>query len=90
MFGVVVKVQLPEGRGIEEARQQLESEVVPAVKSIPGFVAGYWLAPSSGNQGLSVVLYKDRESAENAANNLQVPEPVKLLGVEVREVAASA
>ena len=47
MFAVVVRVQLPEGRSIEEGRRQLEAEVIPQVKQNPGFVAGYWLAPSS-------------------------------------------
>lgn len=90
MFAVIVRVQLPEGRSIEEGRRQLEAEVIPQVKRNPGFIAGYWLAPRSGNEGLSVVIYQDEQSARTAAENVTPPEPVKLLNVEVREVAASA
>jgi hypothetical protein len=83
-------VELPEGRTIEEGRRQLEAEVVPQVKQSPGFVAGYWLSPASGNEGLSVVIFRDESSARTAAENVQPPTPVKLLSAEVREVAASA
>jgi hypothetical protein len=90
VFAVIVRVQLPEGRTIEEGRRQLESEVIPQVKQNPGFVAGYWLAPASGNEGLSVVVFQDEQSARTAAANVTPPEPVKLINTEVREVAASA
>ncbi len=90
MFAVVVRVQLPEGRSIEEGRRQLEAEVIPQVKQSPGFVAGYWLRPSSGSDALSVVIYKDEQSARTAADNVQPLAPVKLVSAEVREVAASA
>ena len=90
MFAVVVRVQLPEGRSLEEGRHQLEAEVIPQVKQSPGFVAGYWLAPSSGTDGLSVVIFKDEQSARAAADGVQPPAPVKLVSTEVREVAGSA
>jgi hypothetical protein len=90
MFAVVVTVELPEGGTIEQGRKQLESEVIPQVKSSPGFVAGYWISPATGREGLSVVFYKDEQSARAAAENIKPPAPVKLLDVEVREVAASA
>jgi hypothetical protein len=39
---------------------------------------------------LSFTLYKDEASARAAATMVNPPAPVKLLDVEVREVAASA
>jgi hypothetical protein len=90
MFAVVVRVELPEGFTIEQGRPMLDSEVIPRVKSLPGFVAGYWLHPSAGREGLSFVIFENEQAARGAAANLQVPEPVKLLHVEVREVARSA
>ena len=69
---------------------QLNEQVIPQVKASPGFIAGYWLSPPTGREGLSVVLYEDEQSARAAAANIEPPAPVKLLNVEVREVAASA
>jgi hypothetical protein len=89
-FAVVVKVELPEGRTIEDGRKMLEAVVIPDVKSHPGFVTGYWLAPPTGLEGLSFVIYKDEASARTAAEGVKPPPPVKLVDVEVREVAASA
>jgi hypothetical protein len=90
MHAVVVKVELPEGGTIEQGRKQLEADVIPMVKASPGFVAGYWLSPPTGREGLSIVLYQDEQSARAAAENITPPAPVKLVHVEVREVAASA
>lgn len=90
MFAVVVKVELPEGGTIEEGRKNLETEVIPRVKAQPGFVAGYWLSPPAGRDGLGIVVYSDEQSARTAAANVTTPAPVKLVDVEVREVAASA
>jgi len=89
-FAAVVKVELPEGHTIEQGRQMLESQVIPAVKSYPGFVTGYWLFPPSGREGLSFVVYKDEASARAAAEGIKPPAHVKLVGVEVREVVANA
>ena len=89
MFAVVVKVELPEGATLEQGRAQLEANVVPQVKASPGFVAGYWLAPRSDREGMSFVLFSDEHSAKQAAAMVKPPPPVKLLSVEVREVAVS-
>jgi hypothetical protein len=89
-FAVVVKVELPEGHTIEQGRQMLETFVIPDVKSHPGFVTGYWLSPPTGRDGLSFVIYNDEASARAAAEGVKPPPPVKLVDVEVREVAAGA
>jgi hypothetical protein len=90
MHAVVVKVELPEGGTIEQGRQMLEQTVIPRVRSQAGFVAGYWLSPPTGRDGLSFVIYDNEQNARSAAENIQPPAPVKLVSAEVREVAASA
>lgn len=90
MHAIVVKVELPEGSTIEEGRRELEANTVPRVKQTPGFVAAYWLAPPTGRDGLSFVVYEDEQSAKKAAEMVSVPEGMKLVDVQVREVAASA
>ncbi len=90
MYAVVVRVELPEGRSLEQGREMLEKNVIPAVRQSPGFVSGHWLAPPTGNDGLSFVVYEDEQSARTAADGLEPPPPLKLISVEVREVVASA
>jgi hypothetical protein len=90
MFAVITRVELPEGETIEQARQQLETQVVPMVKQSPGLVAGYWLYPPAEREGMSVLIYQDEQTARAMAAAMHPRPPVKLLGVEVREVAASA
>jgi hypothetical protein len=89
MFAVVIRVELPEGGSVEQGREMLEKNVIPTVRQSPGFVAGYWLAPATGREGLSVLIYQDEQSARAVADTMKPPPPVTLLGVEVREVAAS-
>lgn len=90
MHAVVVRVELPEGRSLEEGREQLEQMVIPRVKQLPGFRTGYWLAPPTGRDGLSFIVFEDEESARGAAEKIQPPPGVQLVSAEVREVAASA
>lgn len=90
MYAVVTRVELPEDWTMEQARQQLEAEVIPQLKQAPGLVAAYFLPPPEGREGLSVVVFDNKQAATAAAENMQPPAPVKLLHVEVREVAASA
>ncbi len=90
MHALVVTVQPPAG-DVAAAVQQLESRVIPAMKQVPGFVGGYWMAPREpGGQGLSVVLFEDEQSAEAASHRIQPPENVQLVSTEVRQVIASA
>lgn len=73
----------------DQARQGLRDEVLPRVKSAPGFVAGYWFAPAQ-DQGSSVVFWESREAAEAMAATLQPgahpTPPVTVEQVEVVEV----
>jgi hypothetical protein len=91
MHAIVVTVKISD---YESARQQLHERVIPNVKQMPGFVGGYWLAPSDG-KGLSVVAFDTEEHAKSMATQLRdgslpTPDSVTVDSVEVREVAGNA
>lgn len=89
MYAVVVQVSIDPAR-LDEARANLDSQVVPMVKQSPGAVAGYWLDADDQNRGLSVVIFENKEQADTAL--AMVPEEpgpgVRVQSKEVREVAA--
>ena len=73
------------------AAEALMSDILPRVRSSPGFVAGYWLEPADG-QGFAVVLFQTEEHARKGApplSNWAAP-GIGITGVEVRRVAATA
>lgn len=87
MHAVVVTVTINDP---EPALRALREEVVPRASQAPGFVNGYWLRKD--NTGLSVILFESENAAKQASEQIanNVPEPVTLEGVEVREVVAQA
>ncbi len=90
MHAVFVSVRISD---FEQARQMLESRVVPGVKQAPGFQSGVWLAPEGNSgQGNSIVVFDSEDNARTAAERVraQVPTGVEVLDVQVREVAAQA
>jgi hypothetical protein len=92
MHATVTRVRIDEGR-FDEARKALLEEVIPRVKSAPGFVTGYWLAPVE-SLGLSVIVFETEEAARTVAGILSVgshPSPdVTVESIEVREVIGHA
>ena len=50
----------------QAARVALEEQVVPMVRSAPGFVAGYWVDPVDG-KGLSFVVFESEAQARQTA-----------------------
>jgi hypothetical protein len=48
------------------AAEALMSDVLPRLRSAPGFVACYWLEPADG-QGFSMVLFETEQQAREAA-----------------------
>lgn len=67
------------------------NDILPTVRSAPGFLAGYWLEPADG-QGFSIVLFETEDQARETAppvSNWAAP-GVTIKGVEFRRVAASA
>ncbi|HEY7145769.1 MAG TPA: antibiotic biosynthesis monooxygenase [Streptosporangiaceae bacterium] len=88
MYATRVSVHIEPGHE-DEARKGLTERVLPMVKQAPGFLAGYWFAPT-GNQGSSVILWDTRQHAEAAASRLQPGShpspPVTVDTVDIREV----
>lgn len=73
------------------AAKALMNNILPAVRSAPGFVAGYWLEPADG-LGFSIVLFETEEQARETAppaSSWAAP-GVTINGVQVRRVAATA
>ena len=73
------------------AAQALMNDILPRVRSAPGFVAGYWLEPADG-QGFSIVIFDTEEQARAAAppaSSWTAP-GIAITSVEFRGVAATA
>ena len=89
MHAVVVRLTIDD---VDRDDQLLEQQVVPTASGAAGFVAGYWTR--SGDSGLSMVVYESEEAARAVAEQIQsmgLPDDaVRVEGVEVREVVASA
>ena len=89
MHAVVVRLTIDD---VDRDDQLLEEQVVPRASGAAGFVAGYWTR--SGDSGLSMVVYESEEAARAVAEQIQsmgLPDDaVRVEGVEVREVVASA
>jgi hypothetical protein len=66
MHTVVVTVSIGAGQ-VEATRKALREEVVPRISKAPGFVKGYWTAGRDAGSGMSFVLFKTEQDAENAA-----------------------
>ena len=90
MIAVVTTVELPEGETIEHGREELEKNVIPMIKQVPGFVSAVF-APS-GREGLSIIVFETREQAQGANDNMdrQMPPNIRTEKSVVREVAAPA
>lgn len=73
------------------AANALVTDILPRVRSAPGFVAGYWLEPADG-QGFSIVLFETEEQARDAAPPVSswAAPGVTINGVDIRRVAATA
>jgi hypothetical protein len=76
---------------LDEAVKGLQEQVVPMVRSQPGFVAGYWFEAREG-KGHSVVLFQTEEQARAAAPPPgSKPSPFATVETtDIRGVAANA
>jgi hypothetical protein len=73
------------------AANALVNDILPTVRSAPGFVAGYWLEPADG-RGFSIVVFETEEQARKTsppAMTWAAP-GVTINEVELRRVAANA
>jgi hypothetical protein len=86
MHAVVVRVRIS-GQPDPTA---LREQVIPRVKELPGFVAGYWTR--SGDEGLSMVVFESEENAAAASERVPslLPDAAALESNDVREVVAHA
>jgi hypothetical protein len=88
MYALVETVTITD---YEKARKLLQ-EQLPTIKTVEGFVGGYWLAPVDGT-GMSVTVY-ETEAAANTMKDQMKPgtalnEYVTVVASEVREVAGN-
>lgn len=86
MYAVLVKVKLSDNPDPTILREQ----VVPRVKELPGFVAGYWTR--GDGVGRSIVVFDSEENAQAASELVPslVPSGTPVEGNEVSEVVAHA
>ena len=73
------------------AANALVNDILPTVRSAPGFIAGYWLEPAEG-RGFSIVVFETEEQARRTSPPaLSWAAPgVTIDDVEFRRVAANA
>ena len=48
----------------EEQKRGLHEQVVPMVRKIPGFVAGYWMVDQAAGKTHTTILLEDEEAAQ--------------------------
>jgi hypothetical protein len=90
MYAALVKLTV-DPQQAPAAAEALVSDILPRVRSAPGFVAGYWLEPAEG-RGFSIVLFDGEKQAREAAppvNSWGAP-GIVITDVEFRRVAATA
>jgi heme-degrading monooxygenase HmoA len=89
MHAVVVRVSIKDE---ENAQKALKEQVVPRVTQLPGFIAGHWTKSDDGSNGMSLIVFESEDAARAASERIgeNVPDPVTLESVEVREIVAHA
>lgn len=89
MHAVVITLGIETGHE-SDGIEFVNTQVLPAMKQVPGLVSGYWLASASG-EGLTLLVFENQETAESAATgvtNAPMAEFATLKSVDVREVVA--
>ncbi len=73
------------------AAAALTNDVLPKLRSAPGFIAGYWLDPAVDGKGFSMVLFESEQLARASvppACDWDAP-GVTIIEVDFRRVAAA-
>ena len=88
MYAVLIEVDVG-GVEREAGLAMLRDRVVPAIRALPGFQSGTWLAGNDQGTGLSLTVWETEEQAREMAQRFGggqggVPSAVRC---EVREVA---
>jgi hypothetical protein len=90
MHAALVNLTIDPDQG-PAAASAFTNDILPQVRSAPGFVAGYWLEPVD-SQGFSFVVFETEEDARRSApqSSSWAGPGVSIDHVELRRVAASA
>lgn len=93
MHAALIEVHVT-GVDREEGIAGLRNHLVPAIKSMPGFVSGTWLTGGTDGRGLSLTVWATETDAQAFADQFRVganPQAgAAVARSEVREVAATA
>jgi hypothetical protein len=82
--------------GVDPGQGQtaLRERIVPAIKTMPGFKSGIWLAGNDEGKGLSLTVWESEEGARRMAERFgpgsSPTANASVVRCEVREVAATA
>jgi hypothetical protein len=78
----------------EQGLTALRGQIVPAIKALPGFQSGTWLAGRLDGKGLSLTVWDTEENAHAMAERFgpgsSPTASAAVVRCEVREVAATA
>ena len=89
MYALIETVTITD---FDKARNELQ-KMLPEIKQAPGFVGGYFLAPTDGTTGMSVTAYESEDAANAVKERMQpgtkLNDYVTVKSVEVREVVAN-
>jgi hypothetical protein len=82
-----------EGRSVEEAERLLNDQVIPIVKTLPGFQRGVWLRSADGSTGTGIVVFDseaDAESALRGIGNMRPADAPPITGSAIHAVTGLA
>ena len=63
MFARVTTVQASPDK-VEQANRLINDQVIPAVRQMQGFKAGYWLVDRDTGRGMGITLWEDEQALE--------------------------
>jgi hypothetical protein len=93
VFAVLIEVDV---QGVDEdaGLTTLREQIVPAIKSLPGFRSGTWLPGNEDGKGLSLTVWDTEADAQVMAERFgpgsSPTAGAAVVRCEVREVAATA
>jgi len=93
MHAVLIEVDVS-GVDPEAGLKGLQEQIVPAIRSLPGFCSGTWLTGNQDGLGLSLTVWDTQQQAEAMANTFgpgSSPQAgATVRRCEIREVADTA
>ena len=90
MYAALITLTIDPDRA-PAAAAALTDEILPTLRSAPGFLAGYWLDPGSDGHGFSMVVFEAEDQVRRSVppmGNWDAP-GVTIDAVEFRRVAVS-